>query len=70
MWHGTKIEWNDLNLAVASNCTCAEPNRLDVTCAAHQLLGEQRSLDRLLFERRNASRLVQEEFSQSPIRVG
>ena len=70
MWHGTESEWNDLNSAVASNCTCAKPYHLEPTCAAHQLLSEQRSLDRLLFERRSASRLVQEEFSQSPIRVG
>jgi hypothetical protein len=64
VWDGTPREANELADALANNCECvvAQPdgNRL-ITCAAHAMVDQQRTLDGLLFARYMANRLVAEE---------
>ena len=64
IWHGTPREANDLATAIANNCTCEFGHmgaRL-VTCAAHGMLEDQRTLDGLVFARYITERLIAQEF--------
>jgi hypothetical protein len=66
VWHGTEDDALDLMNALARNCTCElgpEGERV-VTCAAHQVIADQRALDRLLFARFIADRLRSQEWSE------
>ena len=69
VWHGTAEEANDFATALAHNCNCqydTDGNRI-VTCAAHVLAEDQRTIDRLVFARYMAARLVEQEFGLTSI---
>jgi hypothetical protein len=62
IWHGTDEEYEKLIAVLERHCSCdTSGNSAQVTCAAHRMLLEQRSVDRLLFGLRIAHRLRREE---------
>jgi hypothetical protein len=64
VWHGTIEQANDLAAALGHNCSCSfdtAGGRI-MTCPAHALADDQRTLDRLVFARYMARRLVEQEF--------
>jgi hypothetical protein len=64
IWHGTGTEWRELAEAASRNCMCAwmGSGRVLHECSAHQMLGDQRTLDRFLFARSLRKRFLREEF--------
>ena len=63
-WHGTQQEADALATAIANNCACEFGHmgaRL-VTCAAHLMLEDQRTLDGLVFARYIRERIIAQEF--------
>lgn len=65
IWHGNQQDALDLVNALARNCCCefdGGQERIS-TCAAHQMMDDQRLLDRLLFARFIGRQLLAQEWS-------
>ena len=62
-WHGSDPELWRLREAIQRNCTCASVKAPQRTCASHEMLTSQSTLDRLLFVYRSREGFLTKEFN-------